>query len=68
MNNTLSLVSNDDTRPSKVIDTPSGNTAEPPLIAQPRRGPWARRLQELRADEHGAVTAEYAIVILASVS
>lgn len=52
-----------------------GAAAQPPLVAQPR---CSRRrlgrahpmcgLRELRDDDRGAVTAEYAIVIMAAVA
>lgn len=42
----------------------------PPAEARPltRRTLWARRTRELIADEAGAVTAEYALVVMAAVA
>lgn len=67
MNTKLELVSD---RGGDGRDTPQVEAAHEPemrLIARRGRSRIARAWRELRADERGAITAEYAIVLMARV-
>lgn len=51
-----------------VSDRSGSEPDEPRFAVHSRRGRCGRLLRRLQADERGAVTAEYAIVILAGVA
>lgn len=53
--------------PDEPRTAPAGSERAPAFLAPPRGGA-AVRLRRLLADERGAVTAEYAIVIMAAVA